>query len=112
MIAESNPQKGLVMSFDLAVSRAVTLAHALERALHDPGPWFIELDGYLASASREVCEDALTVTFAAHFLRADAGAVPILRCRGDEVRALASVSPSEQAFEYRFELSLPAGVAA
>lgn len=112
MIAESNPQEGLVMSFDLAVSRAVTMTRALERALHDPGPWFIELDGYFAPASREICEEALTVTFAAHFPRADDGAVPMLRCRGMAIRALASVPASERPFEYRFELGLPTGVSA
>lgn len=100
------------MSFDLAVSRAVTMAHALERALHDPGPWFIELDGYFAPASREICETNLTVTFTAHFLRADDGAVPMLRCQGEEVRALAPVSASDRPFEYRFELGLPTGVSA
>lgn len=112
MIVESNPQKGLVMSFDLAVSRAVTMAHALERALHDPGPWFIELDGFVAHAEREVREEALEVLFVAQFPRALPGAVPILRCVSDEMRALAPVSGSDRPFQYQVTLGLPAEVAA
>lgn len=100
------------MSFDLAVSRAVTMAHALERALHDPGPWFIELDGYVAHAEREVREEALEVLFTAQFPRALAGAVPILRCLADEMRALAPVAGSDRPFQYQVTLSLPAEVAA
>jgi hypothetical protein len=100
------------MSFDLAVSRAVTMAHALERALHDPGPWFIELDGYVAHAEREVREEALEVLFTAQFPRALDGAVPILRCLADEIRAMAPVSGSDRAFQYQVTLTLPAEVAA
>jgi hypothetical protein len=100
------------MSFDLAVSRAVTMAHALERALHDPGPWFIELDGYVAHAEREVREEALEVLFIAQFPHALDGAVPILRCLADEIRALTPVSGSDQAFQYQVTLTLPAEVAA
>lgn len=100
------------MSFDLAVSRAVTMAHALERALHDPGPWFIELDGYLAPAEREVREDALEVLFTAQFPRARDGALPMLRCLSDEIRALAPVMGSDRPFQYSFALGLPTGVSA
>lgn len=53
------------MALDHAVSRAVFLAHVLERAIHDPGPWFLDLSGWLAPADRDVTENG--VVFSAHF---------------------------------------------
>jgi hypothetical protein len=88
------------------------MAHALERALHDPGPWFIELDGFVAHAEREVREEALEVLFVAQFPRALPGSVPTLRCVSDELRAMAPVTGSDRPFEYRVTLGLPAEVAA
>lgn len=98
------------MSFDHAVSRAVTMAHALEKALHDAGPWEIELDGMIVPAQRIV--RGWAVEFIAHFPYVSDDAIPVLLCQGERVRACAPVSGSDGPFEYRLELSLPAGVSA
>jgi hypothetical protein len=52
------------------------------------------------------------VLFTAQFPHALDGAVPILRCLADEIRALAPVVASDRPFQYRVTLSLPAEVAA
>lgn len=47
------------MAIELAVSRAITRIHALERALHEPGPWFIRTESLMVPADREVTADAV-----------------------------------------------------
>lgn len=99
------------MSFDLAVSRAVTMAHALEKALHDSeGPWSIELDGMIVPADRFVGDSA--VIFTATFPSVGEGAVPMLRSRDEYIYAAAPLAASDVSGEYRLELSLAAGVSA
>lgn len=45
------------MTMDLAVARAVMQARAIERALHDRGPWAIRVDGVDYPAVRWILED-------------------------------------------------------
>lgn len=111
MIVYCHVRKGFVMSFDLAVSRAVTMAHALEKALHDhDGPWTIELGDQIVPAARFVGESV--VLFTAYFPYIAEEAVPLLRSGGEYVYAAAPVEASEVPGEYRLELSLATGVSA
>lgn len=52
-------------SLDLAVSSAMMRLRALERALHDDGPWEMEYAGIRTLASRTVTDDR--VQFSARF---------------------------------------------
>lgn len=52
------------MALDMAVARAVMAARQIERAVHDPGPWSINLGGISYPAVRWVGEDR--VIFRAH----------------------------------------------
>lgn len=56
------------MSLDLewAVSQAVTRVHALERALHDSGPWSIQVEGFSSPAERTLRDDR--IVFSAPFV--------------------------------------------
>jgi len=46
-----------VTSLDIAVSSAIMRLHALERALHDDGPWEMEFAGVRVPANRFVFND-------------------------------------------------------
>jgi hypothetical protein len=46
-----------VASLDIAVSSAIMRLHALERALHDDGPWEMEFMGVRVPANRFVFND-------------------------------------------------------
>lgn len=71
------------MSLDDVVARMVMRARQFERALHDPGPWSIHVDG-VDSKARKVVGDH-HVTFYA-VVRADADtATAELRCAGEVV---------------------------
>lgn len=100
------------MLFDHQVSRAVTMAHALEKALHDhDGPWTIELGDLIVPAARVVGESV--VLFTAHFPYVSEESVPLLRSRGEFVYAASeSVGASDVPGDYRLELSLATGVSA
>lgn len=52
---------------DELAARGVARARLFERAVHDPGPWFVHWGGQVAPASREEDPDAGTVTLAAAF---------------------------------------------
>lgn len=54
-------------SLDIAVSGAIMRLHALERALHDDGPWEMEFAGVRVPANRFVLNDR--VQFCALFPR-------------------------------------------
>jgi hypothetical protein len=47
------------MAIELAVSRAITKIHALERALHEPGPWYIRTESSMVPADRQVTSGAV-----------------------------------------------------
>jgi hypothetical protein len=97
------------MAIDLAVSRAVTRIHALERAVHDSGHWTMELAGRVVPAQRTITEDG--VSFVATF-PADAHGIAVLLVGGEHVWTVGFVAPSEKSFELTFELTLPVGIAA
>ena len=97
------------MMIDLAVSRAVTMVHALEMAVHDNGPWSLELDGMIVPARRSV--GSVGVTFSAIFPSTQGGPA-YLRCREILVWTSGPFTSTDQAFEVEVELSLPAGVSA
>lgn len=46
-------------TLDLAVSRAITALRTLEMALHDNGPWSVEIQGRSFPANRYVLDDAV-----------------------------------------------------
>jgi hypothetical protein len=78
-----------VASLDIAVSSAIMRLHALERALHDDGPWEMEFMGVRVPANRFVFNDR--VQFCAlfripmtHELRDGCDSI-WLRCGGDAV---------------------------
>lgn len=54
-----------MVSLDIAVSSAIMRLHALERALHDDGPWEMEFAGVRVPANRFVFNDR--VQFCATF---------------------------------------------
>jgi hypothetical protein len=70
------------MSLDGIVSRMVMRARQFERALHDPGPWTVHVDGVETKARKVVGDDHVTffsiVNLAQH-------SVAELRCGGEVV---------------------------
>lgn len=99
------------MSIDLAVSRAVAAARALEMAVHDEGPWSLELAGMIVPARREIDEMLMEASFVATFPRTTGGLAE-LRCRGKHVRTVGPFQPTPHPFEVRIKLSLPTEVSA
>lgn len=99
------------MSIDLAVARAVAAAHALEMAVHDEGPWSLELAGMIVPARREIDELLMEASFTAAFPHTTGGPAT-LRCRGQYVRTVGPFEPVSHPFEVRIQLSLPTGVSA
>lgn len=99
------------MSIDLAVSRAVAAARALEMAVHDEGPWSLELAGMIVPVRREIDEMLLEATFTGTFPYTTGGPAT-LRCRGEYVRMVGPFDAVEHPFEIRIRLSLPTGVSA
>jgi hypothetical protein len=100
------------MALDLAISRAITMAHVLERALHDPGFWAMELGGKYAQAVKEV-EDH-RIVFTAEFPALAQGTFPLsLYCDEDLVlsRDVTLNDPAES-FVAKWSLGLPLGVSA
>lgn len=98
------------MAIDLAVSRAVTRIRALERAVHDNGPWALDLDGLVRPAQKTLGEN--DVRFSAHFPAIIQPGVLTLLCNGRPIFVSRTSVGSAQPFEVAFELSLPAEVAA
>ncbi len=47
------------MAIELAVSRAITKIHALERALHEPGPWYFRTESAMVPADRMIRADGV-----------------------------------------------------
>lgn len=98
------------MAIDLAVSRAVTRIHALEKAVHEPGPWTMDLDGLIVPAQRTLGE--YSVRFHAHFPASPGSCALILRAGEEQVWTSRPIPAVGHAFEVALELSLPAEVAA
>jgi hypothetical protein len=105
------------MALDLAVSRAITMVHILERALHDPGPWSLRINGSFAPAERRVERDR--VVFSAEFPaleRADGAIMALALYCGPHLVALRKVQLGPDAnmepFVTEWTLTLPQAVAA
>ena len=81
---------------DVMASRVVYAARVFERAVHDPGPWFIEYQGVRFPAMR-VCEQD-RVTFTADLPIQETGFITVgLHC-GDELLSVRELTV-EQVFE-------------
>jgi hypothetical protein len=101
------------MALDLAISRAITMAHVLERALHDPGFWTMELCGFHVQAGKLIEDDR--VVFIAEFPKMTPGVFPLsLYCDEDLVlsRNVTLREPAEESFVAEWSIALPLGVAA
>lgn len=99
------------MSIDLAVSRAVAAARAFEMAIHDAGPWSLELAGMIVPVQREIDEVFLEARFTAVFPYTTGGPAT-LRCRGEYVQTFGPFEAAAHPFEVRIRIGLPAGVSA
>lgn len=79
------------MSLDLVVSQSILRIRALERALHDEGPWFIVLNGFTGDievpATRYVTDSDIrfAASMGSYMLHADTASFIRLRCRQDDV---------------------------
>ena len=69
----------VVAALDHAVSSAITKLHALERSLHDVGPWEMEYQGHRVHAERFVQNDG--VLFMAEFPEPRGSSAGFLLCR-------------------------------
>lgn len=101
------------MALDLAISRAITMVHVLERALHDPGFWTMELCGIHVPAGKVTADDR--VVFIGEFSQMEPGLFPLsLYCDDDLVliRNVALHDHEEESFVAEWTLALPQGVAA
>lgn len=102
------------MALDLAIARAITMVHILERALHDQGFWSMELGGIHAPAVREVREDRVVFTAEFPCLEEVQGTVsPLtLYCDDEEVLTRTVSFSNRESFLAEWSLALPQGVAA
>lgn len=105
------------MALDLAISRAITMAHILERAAHDQGFWSMELCGTRVRANRMIEDDR--VIFTAEFPEMgiiDDAIFPLsLYCDDDLVLTRTVVfrdREGDESFEAEWVLSIPQWVAA
>jgi hypothetical protein len=91
------------MSLDSVVARMVMRARLFERALHDPGPWTVHVDG-VESRARKVVGDN-HVTFFAIVRTDDASAVAELRCKEQTmaVKQLGPVGHAQIAWSFEIE---------
>jgi len=99
------------MTIDLAVSRAIAAARALEMAVHDEGPWSLELAGMIVPVRREINEMLMEATFTGVFPYTAGGPADLL-CRGQHVRTVGPFEPSSHPFEVRIRIGLPTEVSA
>lgn len=100
------------MAIDHAVSRAIYLAHVLERAVHDPGPWTLEIAGVKLAARREVDNSGVTFSVAPVFATGE-DLPAMLYCGAEPVYALCLSLPDVGAWrQVTFRLALPTEVRA
>lgn len=74
------------MALELAAARAVAQARLLERAVHDRGPWEIEVDGTRVPAVR--VKTPSRVLFLAYFADTPTDDVAWLYCGGEMLSSL------------------------
>lgn len=96
------------MSIDNVVSRMVMRARQFERAVHDPGPWTVSVDG-VSSPARKVTGDD-HVTFFSIVRTDNATAVAELRCQGDivAVKQLGPVGHAQIAWGFEIDEAMVA----
>ena len=99
------------MAIDHAVSRAIFLAHTLEKAVHDNGPWTLSLNGIHEVATREISDDG--VRFSAVFpIYSRTEGELTLYCGGEFVIAKHIILPDCEQAQVDYELTLPTEVRA
>lgn len=95
------------MPLDLAVSRAVAAASRMECAVHDTGPWQMEIQGVRVPAVRQVLRR--TVIFTASFPDVCFLSPPelvALICRDEPVSVRALDIPHEGSFPVEWEFTV------
>lgn len=95
-------------SLETLAAQMVMRAHQVERALHDPGPWKVRVDGVGHPARRVIGEDH--ITFFVFVPSAQSDTIE-LTCRGDIV-AVAEVPSSREGFQISWEFHVDDPVAA
>lgn len=94
--------------FELEVNRALLLARALERALHDPGPWAVRIGTQIYPACRAVIPASRRVIFYTYLHDAPAsGAVAELYCRNTWVSTTVLDDLPDVPSRFEWELSIP-----
>jgi len=93
------------VSLELAVSRAVTQSHLLERALHSQATWFMQIDALRVKATREEHEHGVRFTACFSVQPGQSNVVTLLE---DEVIRSAQefASPDEGCFYVVWNLSV------
>lgn len=91
------------MAIEHSVSRAITRIHALERALHEIGPWYVRSDTFMVPAEREVTDRS--VVFRA-FVPPRTGGYAELWLRDEYVSSIDAVHGGMHGRELVYELGL------
>lgn len=98
---------------EVGLASAITMLHALEKGVHDSGPWTMDLDGVRLPAMRVVTEYG--VSFVTEFPEMNfSGETSLLTlfCGQDMVLVKNFTAPDHGSFVVDWSLSLPAQVAA
>jgi hypothetical protein len=91
------------MALDLAAARAVAQARLLERAVHDVGPWEVEVGGIRVPAIRAITPSR--VVFLAYFADQLTDDVAWLYCRGQLLSSQEIDVPPEPSCSVYWEIS-------
>lgn len=94
-------------TLDTLAAQAVFAARALERAVHDAGPWEITWGPHTVPAVREATEESVTftATFPEHCYLAPIESPATLLCRGEPVLFREIEFPGDQGFTISWVLS-------
>lgn len=95
------------MLLDIAVARAVARAKLLERAVHDSGPWEIEINGMRFPAVK--VKSDVRVLFLTHIPQMCFVTAPEfaqLYCRGELVGSRQIITPLEGSYSIQWALSV------
>lgn len=104
-------QEGPVVkpTLDLAVSRAIMALRTLETALHDDGPWSIEIQGRFFPANRYVLDDSVQFCIALPEDLLPGTHPAFLTCAGNPISAMSVDVPESGEFivDWVIRLELP-----
>lgn len=104
-------QEGPVVksTLDLAVSRAIMALRTLEMALHDSGPWSIEIQGRSFPANRYVLDDSVQFCVALPDGLLAGTHLVYLTCAGTPISAMSIEVPESGEFivDWVVQLQLP-----